>query len=153
MLGRGNEEEGEGEEGEEVGGLEESDARQSRRWHLEVVLSLEATSAASSESMEAKWEWEMAESGRMKTVVMHVMSKAPSVREISGNSMNGDVGDAETEIFWGGRMLGTCWRLAFLWGANVVGPTTSIPVFTHVETGSPGHSLRSPYQRLTCRQA
>jgi hypothetical protein len=129
MLGRGNEEEGEGEEGEEVGGLEESDARQSRRWHLEVVLSLEATSAASSESMEAKWEWEMAESGRMKTVVMHVMSKAPSVREISGNSMNGDVGDAETEIFWGGANARNLLEAGFFMGSQRGGSYHFHPCF------------------------
>jgi hypothetical protein len=120
---------------------------------LEVVLSLEATSAASSESMEAKWEWEMAESGRMKMVVMQAMSKASSVREISGNSTNGDVGDAETEIFLGGE----CSKPAGGWlfyGEPTwwVLPLPSL-CFTHVETGSPGHNLRSPYQRLTCRQA
>jgi hypothetical protein len=75
--------------------------RRSRRWNWEVVPSVEVTSVASSESMEVKWEWEMAESGRMKTTVMQVMSKASSVRWISGSSTNGDAGDAEIEIFLG----------------------------------------------------
>jgi hypothetical protein len=116
------------------------------------VTSVEVTSVASSESMGVKWEWEMAESGRMKTAVMQVMSKASSVRWISGSSTNGDAGDAETEIFLG-ECSGTWWRLAFLWGANLEGPTTSFPIFMHVETESRGDSLSSPCRRLTCRQA
>jgi hypothetical protein len=51
-------------------------------------------SAVSSESDGG--EWEIAESGRMKTVMMHVISKAPSVRQISASSTSGRrPGDAE----------------------------------------------------------
>jgi hypothetical protein len=46
-------------------------------------------SAVSSESESDGGEWEIAESGRMKTVMMHVISKAPSVRQISASSTSG----------------------------------------------------------------
>jgi hypothetical protein len=69
---------GGGEEGEEVRSLEESEARWSRRRYWEVVPSVEeVTSTLSSELMGMKSKWEMAECGRIKTMRMRAMSKAP----------------------------------------------------------------------------
>jgi hypothetical protein len=94
VLARGNGEDGSGggeeEEGKEVGGLEESEARRSRRRSWEGV-----PSVVSSELMEAKSEWEMVESGRMKTMVMWVISKTSSVRWISASSTSGHPVDVE----------------------------------------------------------